>query len=297
MKDGALKIRRSALRYHGAKFKMAQKIIRFFPVHRVYVEPFGGGGGVLLQKARSYAEIYNDLDGEVVNYFRVLRDHAEELERVVKLTPYARDEFTTAYTSSPDPIEQARRTLIKSFMGFGSAAITQVCASSEVGKPSTGFRACCNRSGTTPAHDWQNFPNSISAFRERLSGVVIENRDAVDVMLQHDSDDTLHYCDPPYVLGTRSQTKNPGQTQRRYRHEMTDEDHIGFCKSVSEMRGMVIISGYDSKLYDEMLSGWKKETFGAHADGALDRTEVLWINPAASQRLQPSLMETYAEAD
>jgi len=286
--------KRPAVRYHGGKWRMAEKIIKFFPKHRVYVEPFGGGGSVLLRKARTYAEVYNDLDGEMVNYFQVLRDHAEELERVIRLTPFSRAEFERAYTPSPLPVEQARRTLIKAFMGFGSAAITQVCASSEANKPSkpsTGFRSNSNRSGTTPAHDWRNWPDNIEPLHDRLKGVVIENRDAVAVMLQHDSKDTLHYCDPPYVWGTRAQTKNAGQTQRRYRHEMTDDQHVAFCEGVRGLEGMVVISGYESELYDQHLPGWQKETFGTHADNASDRTEVLWLNSAAVARLQPKLFD------
>lgn len=135
--------RRPILRYHGGKWLLAEWIISNFPPHRVYVEPFGGAASVLLQKRRTYAEIYNDLDGEVVNLFRVVRDDGLRLRQMLELTPFARDEFKLSYETSDDPIEQARRTVVRSFMGFGSNSHNKL----------TGFRSNSNRSGTTPAHD------------------------------------------------------------------------------------------------------------------------------------------------
>jgi len=109
---------RPVLRYHGGKWRLASWIISHFPPHRVYVEPFGGAASVLLRKPRSYAEVYNDMDGEIVNVFRVLRDpaRARELERVLRLTPFAREEFELSYIRDEDPIEQARRTIVRAFI-------------------------------------------------------------------------------------------------------------------------------------------------------------------------------------
>jgi len=153
---------RPLVRYHGGKWKLAPWIISHLPRHRVYVESFGGGASVLLRKPRSYAEIYNDLDGEIVNLFRMARDHGAELVRVCELTPFARDEFAHAYDSSADPLEQARRTLIRAFMGFSSAAASAA--------QRTGFRANSNRSGTTPAQDWKNYPAHLHSVIDRLRG-------------------------------------------------------------------------------------------------------------------------------
>ena len=144
---------RPALRYHGGKWKLAPKLIELFPPHRVYVEPFGGGASVLLRKERSYAEVYGDLDDEVVNVFRMLRDRGPELLNLLRLTPFANAEFCDSFYPSGFPLEQARRTIVRSFMGFGSASVTQYKHSTRIGKPTTGFRADSNRSGTTPAHD------------------------------------------------------------------------------------------------------------------------------------------------
>jgi len=187
-------------------------ILRHIPPHRIYVEPFGGGGSVLLQKPRSYAEVYNDMDGEMVNLFKVARDHGEQLAQALELTPFARVEFVGAYEPTGDPLEQARRTLVRSFMGFGSAGASG---------HSTGFRANSNRSGTTPARDWMNYPEHLRVVIQRLRGVVVENRDAAEVMRTHDGDEAVHYVDPPYVHETRSlRNSSPA-----YRHEMTNAQH------------------------------------------------------------------------
>ncbi len=261
---------RPALRYHGGKWKLAPWIISRFPDHRVYVEPYGGAASVLLRKPRSYAEIYNDLDGEIVNYFRVLRDHPRQLQRLLSLTPFSRDEFRLSFELSDDPIEQARRTAIRSQMGFGGNSLNRSIQS--------GFRANSNRSGTTPAHDWANIPPNTRLLGRRMRGVVIENRPAIQVMQAHDAKHTLHYVDPPYVHATRS-IKAHGH--HGYTHEMTNDDHRELAKELHGMKGMVIVSGYHSALYDDLFGKWYREERKALADGARPRTEVLWFNDAA----------------
>jgi DNA adenine methylase len=262
---------RPLVRYHGGKWRLADRIIAHFPEHRCYTEAFGGGGSVLLKKARSYAEVYNDLDGEMVNLFQVVRDRGDELLRAIELTPFARSEFERSYDLAPDPLEQARRTLVRSFMGFGSAAIC---------RETSGFRANSNRSGTTPAHDWRNYPAGLPRLIERLQGVVIENRDALTVMAAHDGPDTLHYCDPPYLHETRSQKVRNTVTRKAYQHEMTDEQHRRFAAFVRTLAGDVVISGYPSPLYDvELFADWQRIELPAMADGARGRVEVLWLSP------------------
>lgn len=256
------KVKRPILRYHGGKWKLADWIIQHLPRHRVYVEPFGGAASVLLKKPRSYAEIYNDLDGELVNLFHIARDHGDELKRMLELTPFARDEFVLSYEPSANPIEQARRTVVRAFMGFGSNAHNRP----------TGFRSNSNRSGTTPAHDWKNYPDALGGVIARLRGVVLENRNAVDTMLAHDGDETVHYVDPPYVAATRDKGGD-------YRHEMVDADHEALAETLHKLRGHVVLSGYRSALYDEIYSGWRRIDKKAHADGALDRVECLWLSP------------------
>lgn len=261
-------ISRPVLRYFGGKFLLAPWIISHMPAHRVYVEPFGGAASVLMQKPRSYAEVYNDMDSEVVTLFRVLRDReqAAALERSLRLTPFAREEFNLAYQETNEPIEIARRLLVRAYMGFGSNAHN----SSE----RTGFRANSHRSGTTGATDWENYPDCLRSFCERLAGVVIENRDACEVMLQQDSPQTLHFVDPPYIHDTRGVTT-------AYRFEMSDDQHIALCDILKGLKGMVMLCGYEHPLYERL--GWLRINRAAHADGAKDRIECLWLNPAAER--------------
>lgn len=262
---------RPLLRYHGAKWRLADRIMAHFPPHEVYVEPYGGGAGILLKKQRAKAEVYNDLDRELVNLFFVVRDKGPELVRALELTPFARDEFDLTYAKSPDPVEQARRTLLRSHGGFGTAA----WRTNQDGTPQrTGFRASGIKAGTIPAIDWRNYPGALPAIIERLRGVVIENRDAKAVMAQHDTPQTLHYVDPPYPHSTRS----TGADMKGYKHEMTDDQHRDLAAYLRTLKGCVIVSGYGCDLYDrELYPDWQRVDFKALADGARERTEVLWL--------------------
>jgi DNA adenine methylase len=271
---------RPVLRWHGGKWRLAPWIIGYFPPHRIFVEPFGGGASVLLRKGRAYCDVYNDLDGELVNLFRLLRDpqRAADLERAIALTPYARDEFEGAFAAADDVIERARRFLVRSHMGFGSNAATQDSPRA------TGFRSNSNRSGSTPAHDWMRLPPVIAATAARFLGVVIEHRDAGLVMATHDGPDTLHYVDPPYLHETRSR-ENPYCAKHLYRHELTRDEHRKLLTLLGTLQGMVIVSGYPSPLYDGLLTAWRRVSTRAYADGAREREEVLWLNPACAAAL------------
>ena len=274
---------RPVLRYHGGKWKLAPWLLTFFPAHRVYVEPFGGGASVLMRKPRSYAEVYNDLDDEIVNVFRVLREPAtaEALRSAVALTPFSRTEFRASYGPPPaDPVERARRIVVRSCMGFGSAAVNR--------DHRTGFRANSNRSETTPAHDWVNWPHSVDGYVERLRGVVIENHDYRRVIAQHDSARTLFYLDPPYPFATRSFPRG-AVNPFCYRHEMQDDDHRELAVMLRGVAGMVVLSGYPCDLYDlELYPDWERRQVRAHAGGKVQsvRTEVVWLNAACAAALR-----------
>lgn len=267
-------IKHPAIRYHGGKFRLAPWIIEQMPDHVCYVEPFGGAAGVLLQKPRSYSEVYNDLDGEVVNLFRVLRDPElnQRLQDACCLTPYSRDEFCHAQEPATDSIERARRMVVRACMGFGSAA--------GVGGQS-GFRSDSKRKYATAAHLWERYPANLTAVCQRLQGVIIENKDALAVMRAHDAVTTLHYIDPPYVPETRV------QGNRYYAYEMTVEGHEQLLAVARTMSGMVMISGYDTEVYNDMLNGWAKTEKTSRISagrGTKVRTECLWLNLAAQQK-------------
>ncbi|MFV2945285.1 DNA adenine methylase [Pseudomonas japonica] len=267
------------IRYHGGKFRLAPWVIRHFPPHTCYVEPFGGAAGVLIQKARSYAEVYNDLDGDVVNLFRVLQSAStrDALAELLVLTPYARAEFELAWEDSVEPIERARRTIIRAQMGFGSAGAT---------KGLTGFRIDTKRKYGTAQSLWQKYPEQISAIGERLTGVLIENRPAIDVIKAHDGRDTLHFVDPPYVHSTRVRGAGTG---RYYKHELTDEHHVQLIECLARAQGMVALSGYPSEIYHDLLEGWEMNSINARISGGRGgavRQECLWLNPACMESLR-----------
>jgi DNA adenine methylase len=242
---------------------------------------------VLLRKPRAYAEVYNDLDGEVVNLFRVLRNpsQARELIRSVYLTPYSRQEFDESYIVSGDTVEQARRTLFRSAAGFSS-----VGASNHKWK--TGFRGNVTRSGTTPARDWTGIPDVLEQVVERLRGVVIENDTALAVIERYDGPETVFYLDPPYVFSTRPARHAGGC----YQYEMTDQEHQELAEALHEIEGMALLSGYRCDLYDELYQDWRRVDKETHADRALDRTESLWLSPlAAEAQEQESIIQMEME--
>lgn len=286
-----MNVTRPPLRYHGGKWRLAPWIVSHFPDHRQYTEAFGGGASILLRKAPVGAELYNDLDGDVVNLFRVLRDEelAAELERRLRLTPFARAEFEQAYEPAGDAVEQARRMIVRSAMGHGSAAHNP--------DHRTGFRSKAWRQGTALPLDWSKYPDALRAVTERLRLVVIENRDAAEVLGAWDDPDTLHYVDPPYVFGTRH---GEARDNTAYRFEMTDDEHRGLAALLSSLRGMVVLSGYACDLYDdELYPDWLRvscATIKSTNNASAPATECLWINPAAAARMpQRSLFEQEAK--
>lgn len=258
-------VRRPVLRYFGGKFRLANWIIENLGEHKVYVEPFGGAASVLMKKPRSYAEVYNDKDDSLYSLFKVLSDNKKhkELKKQIEATPFSRREFELAHVYHPDPIEKARRLIVRSFMGFGADSATNL-------ESKTGFRSNSNRSGTTPAQDWINWPQYIPEFYERLKGVVIENKDAKEIMATHDSEKTVFYVDPPYS----HQTRRGG----RYKHEMDDQDHFELINFLKTLSGRVVLSGYETDFYLNNLNDWKLIKKDARADKAGKRIECLWIS-------------------
>jgi DNA adenine methylase len=233
----------------------------------------------MLRKPRSHEEVYNDLDSDIVNLFRIARDNGEELSRLLKCTPFSREEYLQAYLPTDDPIEKARRTVVRSFMGRSSNGTTGEI--SEGGKATTGFRAKSDRSGRTAARVWQNYTDALQFVIQRLQGVVIENRPALEVIKQHDSKDTFFYIDPPYLSSVRDAGTD-------YRFEMSEGEHIELANTLNEVKGAVMVSGYRSELYDGLYTDWIRREKSTYADGALPRTEVLWMK---GMILEPGLFE------
>lgn len=275
---------RPLLRYHGGKWRLADWLISHFPPHNVYVEPFGGAASVMLQKPRCYAEVYNDLDGDIVNVFRVLQCPEKRALLIDKLrfTPYARAEFNLAWEQTDDAIEAARRVIIRAQMGFGSAGAT---------KGSTGFRRDTERRYTTAMQDWVRYPDCLPPIINRMMGVQLETRPALDVIRTNDRVGTLFYVDPPYLHDTRVMD---GST-RYYRHEMTNADHVELLDRLNQVQGMVVLNGYPSELYENALRGWRRVEKQSRASawrGTSMRTEVIWLNEACSDALASTCQQT-----
>lgn len=270
---------RSIITYYGGKGHSWRQIVPHFPEHTTYVEPFGGSAAVLLNKEPSPVEVYNDINGEVVTLFRVLRDRPEELHRALALTPYSREEYVRSLEipDDLDDVERARRIVVKYRMSFG-------------GKGST---ASAGRWGYNVSHSSRGMASRVSswlsaideivpAVAERFRRVQIEGLCFTDVIPRYDTPETLFYCDPPYMLSTRGDDKCYGD-------EMTDEQHKELADLLNSVKGMVVLSGYASPEYDEWYAGWERVESGAVAHAELkrngdkraSRVEVLWIKPAA----------------
>jgi len=260
--------RRPVVRYYGGKAALAPWIIAHMPPHLVYVEPFGGGAAVLLQKAPAATEVYNDLDGELVNLFRVLRDpgQGERLARLVELTPFAREEFVAAYEATNDPVERARRLLVRSHLGYGGEG---TCGRK------TGFRQLARSRqlrGTHPAVDWARFPAALRDIVRRCESVVIEHCDALALVARYDGPDTVYYVDPPYLKGLRTGRGH------LYPHDLEDDDHVSLAAALKRLDGTVLLSGYQSGLYEELYADWHREERWSVVQGGGRRCEVLWMN-------------------
>jgi DNA adenine methylase len=271
-------ITRPLLRWLGGKYRLAPWIISHFPQHDIYIEPFGGAASVLLHKPRCYNETYNDLDGELVNLFRVLRSpDACELLRQIALTPYSRSEYVDAFDRTDEPVERARRTLVRSHLAHGTGG-------ARMDRP-TGFRTDGITATTNVAGEWASFPVALQAIVERLRGVAIEQRPAMELLERFDTPEALIYLDPPYLPATRStKSRKPGERYHTYAYELGETDHFLLLDMARRSKAMILISGYPDAAYDAGLPGWARHQVAARAHRNSPRTEVLWINPAADAR-------------
>ena len=260
----------AVIKYPGAKWGVAPWVISHFPEHRSYLEPFFGSGAVLFTKSRSAIETVNDIDGDVVNLFDWIRKDPARLAHAIRFTPYARDEYDRAWAAQYTETDNFRRAVnfyIRMMMGHGFRTTGEkVGWKNDVQGREAAYAAKC----------WAKTPEVIIQAAERLRGVQIENRPAVELIRRFNYQNVLIYADPPYMLGTR-------QNRKQYRHEMTDDDHMELLEAIKAHRGPAIISGYDSDLYNRELKGWYKDGRTSFTQTASRRREILWMNfePAA----------------
>ena len=253
------------LRYPGAKWRLAEWVINHFPAHVSYLEPYFGSGAVFFKKPPSKIETINDLSGDVCNLFRIIREHPEELCRLIEATPWARAEYELSYTRTGVALEDARRFLVRCWQAFGVKTLHKSGWARDIGTKSRGNRY---------VNIWADLPVRISAIAHRLKNAQIEMRPAVDVIKGFADPNVLIYADPPYIAETR--------TKMMYAHEMTNDDHVELLDALDAHPGFVILSGYSNSLYDERLSHWTTRRARSLAQCAKITTEVLWLNPLAA---------------
>lgn len=254
------------LKYPGSKWNIVRQIITRIPEHHSYVEPFFGSGAVLFNKPKSDIETVNDLDSEVVNLFRCIQKDSERLARLVMTTPYSREAYegefnpdvSTKYLSS---FQRAAGFLTRCWQGYGFRA--------------NGYKVgwkndVVGRERAYALWDWYRLPEWIIEIAERLRNVQIECRPALEVIRRFNHKGVFQYLDPPYILKTRN--------GKQYRHEMPDEEHEAMLKELLDSEAMVMLSGYDSEMYNEYLKDWTRVELKSCAEQGKPRTEVLWMN-------------------
>lgn len=253
---------KAVMKYPGSKWSLANWIISHFPKHHSYLEPFFGSGAVLFNKPRSNIETVNDLDGNVVNLFEWIRKDPERLAHRIYYTPFARQVYDGAYASDPeDSFERAVNFYTRLNMGYGFRTNGE-----KVGWKND----IQGRERAYATQDWCQLPEKIMQAAERLRGVQIENRPAVELIKRFNFENVLIYCDPPYMLETRH--------GKQYRCEMTNQEHEELLEVLLEHKGMVLVSGYDTDMYNDMLKGWYRCEAVAYSQVCSKKKEVLWMN-------------------
>lgn len=249
-------------KYPGSKWSIANWIISFFPEHHSYLEPFAGSLAVLMNKPRSNIETVNDLDGNVVNLFEWIKRDPERLAYEIYYTPYARQVYENVFSSAPeDSFDQAVNFYIRLNMGHGFRTTGE-----KVGWKND----IKGRERSYASNDWCNIPDKIMQAAERLRGVQIECRPAVELIQRFNYPNVLLYLDPPYVLGTRH--------GKQYRYEMSDIEHNNLLDILLTHKGKVLISGYDNALYNARLQRWRREETDCYSQVCSKKREVLWMN-------------------
>lgn len=264
---------KSVIKYPGSKWNIAPRLVELIPEHHSYVEPFFGSGAVLFNKPVSDIETVNDLDSDVVNLFRCIQKDSERLARLVMTTPFSREEYerqfdgctSTLYASN---FQRAAGFLIKCWQGHGFRT--------------NGYKVgwkndVVGREKAYALWNWYRLPDWIIDITERLRKVQIENRPALEVIERFNYSQVFMYLDPPYMLGTRS--------GKQYMHEMTDAEHEELLQMILQSRAKIMISGYETDMYNDYLSGWEKRQFSSCAEHGKPHIETVWMNYKADLQM------------
>ena len=259
---------RAIFRYPGSKWSIADWIISHFPEgyeKMVYLEPFCGSGAVFFNKNPGTVETVNDMESDIVNLFRVLREQPNDLKRALELTPYSREEYDLSFEPCDEPVEKARRFMVKTTQAIG-AKMDGKCGWRNHKQMKIGGTAC----------KWAGITETIDTAAARLRGdtthlVQIEHSDALQLIRRYNFPEVLMYLDPPYVRSTRKSGK-------LYRYEMYDDGQAELLDLIKASRAKIIISGYDCDLYNTALAGWKKDSTMTQTTSAEMAQETIWMN-------------------
>ena len=262
------------LKYPGSKWRIVDKLVELIPPHHTYLEPYLGSGAVFFRKAPSDIETINDLDWDVVNLFQCIREDSEKLARLIMTTPYSRQMYDDAFKSDPimevlsegNRFLKACQFLVRCWQGHGFR--------------SNGYKVgwkndVQGRERMYALWNWYRLPEWVIEIAERLRRVQIECSPAIELMERYDYENVFMYLDPPYLLGTRG--------GKQYKHEMSDEEHEEMLQKAIGSKAKIMISGYASEMYDDMLAGWRRKEFQSHAEMGSKRTEVVWMNYESGQ--------------
>ena len=271
---------RRVLKYPGSKWNIAGKLVEMIPPHHSYVEPYFGSGAVLFNKPPSDIETVNDLDCDVVNLFRCIQEDPEKLARLVMTTPYSRQVYDNSYkmnlivetTPGGDRFYKALQFLVRCWQGHGFRTNGH-----KVGWKND----VAGRERAYALRDWYRLPEWIIEIAERLRKVQIECRPAREVIKRFDREGVFMYLDPPYLLGTRH--------GKQYKHEMSDEEHGELLKDLLQSRAEIMISGYDSEMYNEYLRDWNRVEIKSCAEYGRPRMEVVWMNYEPVKQMELNL--------
>lgn len=267
---------KAIFKYPGSKWRIANWIISYFPQHHSYLEPFLGSGAVLFSKPRSNIETVNDLDGNVVNLFNWIKRDPERLAHEVYWTPYARQTYDDAFITMPeDSLQKAVNFCIRLNMGQGFRATGEkVGWKNDVQGREKGYAS----------QEWCGLPERIIQASERLRGVQIECKPAVELIKRFNNKKVLIYLDPPYMPNIRH--------GKQYRHEMCDiKSHEELLETAKAHKGFVVISGYDTELYNDMLSGWYRAETESYSRVCSKKQEIIWMNFVPDRQME--LQEFY----
>lgn len=251
------------LKYPGAKWSLSKWIIDHLPEHESYLEPYFGSGAVFFNKEPARIETINDMDGEIVNFFKVCREQPEELARAINLTPWARQEVEKSCQKAEDPVERARRTAVCCHMIFGAK---------QRGKSFRHTTGKKKDGGPDHPKLWEGVPEIVLEAGKRLKNAQIENKPAVELIREYDGPEVLIYLDPPYVRDTRTLHGD------QYRFEMSDQEHEELLGAIVDHSGKIILSGYDNDLYNDVLKGWEKHSTKSQTERGKVREETIWMN-------------------